>query len=101
MSSLGQAFTNPNTFAPEPSGFSGSEWAARFLGAGAKGLGQGFQNMQQQNSQLRQGGGGMAPVPTSPQPPVDLSATIMPSPGGPGTGQFGSKKQQGNPFYGG
>ena len=106
ISSLGQAVTNPNTYAPDPSGFNGSEWAARFGGAAAKGLGQGMQNMQQQNAMRRQGGGGMAQVPPSPQPPVDLSATIMQNPqgGGPGTGQFGSlKKQQGqgNPFYGG
>lgn len=43
MGQIGQAFSNPNTFAANPQGFNGGEWAARFMGAGAKGLAQGLQ----------------------------------------------------------
>jgi len=82
MGQIGSAMSNPNTFAPDPSGFNKSEWTARFLGAGAKGLGQGMQNQLQANQGSR--GGGTSPIPQA-QP-----ATIMwPS--------FGKN----NNFYGG
>lgn len=71
MGQIAQAATNPNTFAPDPSGFSGSEWATRIGGMGLKGLGQGLQNYGQQNAAMRQGGGGgMMPM-QSGQPMVD------------------------------
>jgi hypothetical protein len=63
---------------------SGSEKGARAAGGAGKGLLQGFSNMQQQNSQMRQPGQAM-PVPMPQQPQVDLSATIG---------------KQRNPFYG-
>lgn len=69
MGQLGAAMSNPNTGAPDPSGFNGSEWAARFMGAGAKGLGQGMQNMGQQQPQ---GGGAQMPIPMPQQPQVNL-----------------------------
>src|ERR1041385_7195877 len=64
-SSLGSAMSNANTFAPDPSGFNGSEWAARFMGGAAKGLGQGLQNQQQMKPQ---GGQAPMPVPMTQQP---------------------------------
>jgi hypothetical protein len=90
MSDMGSAFKNPNTFDQDPSGFSGSEWAARFLGAGAKGLGQGFQNMQQQGQQ-RPMGGGASPIYMPQQPQVDLSAAVGQGPSS--AGQLGYPKQ--------
>lgn len=75
MGQVTSAFSNPNTFAADPSGFSGSEWGARFLGAGAKGLGQGLQNYQQQNAQMRQGGGGMPSAPIPQTPAIQFAST--------------------------
>lgn len=49
---------NPNTFAPEPSGFSGTEWATRIGGMGLKGLGQGLNTYMQQKSQIQNRGAG-------------------------------------------
>jgi hypothetical protein len=64
MGQIADAAQNPNTFAPQPSGFSGAEWATRLGGGALKGLGQGVNNYQQQNAAMRQGsGGGMAPMP--------------------------------------
>jgi len=57
MGQLGSAFGNKNTFAPDPQGFNGSEWAARLMGDAGKGLAQGYSNMQNQNAMMRQGGG--------------------------------------------
>lgn len=70
MGQIAQAASNPNTFQPDPSGFNKSEWATRIGGMGLKGLGQGLQNYQQQNSAMRGGGGGMMPMPSG-QPMVD------------------------------
>jgi hypothetical protein len=47
MGQIGQAMSNPNTGAPDPSGLNGTEWMTRLAGAGAKGLGQGMQNQPQ------------------------------------------------------
>lgn len=67
MGQIAQAASNPNTYAPDPSGFNKSEWGVR-LGAGAaKGLGQGMQNMQQQP---RPQGAGGSPVPQAAQPQI-------------------------------
>lgn len=54
MGQVAQALQNPNTFAPQPSGFNGAEWATRIGGSAMKGLGQGMQNYGQQQ---RPGGG--------------------------------------------
>lgn len=48
---------------------SGGEQAARVGGGAAKGLLSGVQGYQNQNAQMRQGGGGATPLP-SPQAPV-------------------------------
>ena len=111
MGQLGQAFQNPNTFAADPSGFNGSEWAARFMGGAAKGLGQGMQQMTQQNAALRQGGGGGMMPTQATQPSVDLGAAVG-NWGGGGKGGGGAlttaadganpyAKRAQNPFYGG
>lgn len=71
MGQIAAAAGNPNTFAPDPSGFSGSEWATRFMGKGLQGLGKGLQNYQAQNDAMRQGGGGMMPSAPQQQPMVD------------------------------
>src|SRR5207237_6203747 len=76
---------------------SGGEKFARLLGGGAKGLGQGYQNMQQQNSAMRQGGGGGTQIPMPQQPTVDFSQMISPGPQGPGISQPGAKKP--NPYF--
>lgn len=89
MGQIGSAMTNPNTSAPDPSGFSGSEWAARFMGAGAKGLGQGLQNQQQRPV----GPGASSPVPMATQPQVNLPTQGVQM--GPG---IGPQKAQ-NPFF--
>lgn len=63
MGQIGSAMTNPNTMAPDPSGFSGAEWGARLLGGATKGLLQGYSNMQNVNQMQRSAGGGaMAPA---------------------------------------
>lgn len=61
--------------APDPSGFSGSEWAARFIDGAGKGLGQGMQNYQQQNAMMRQGGGGMPSTQTLPGSNLQFGTT--------------------------
>lgn len=100
MGQIGQAFSNPNTFAAQPSGFNGSEWAARFAGTGAKGLGQGLQNQQQQNAAMRQGGGAAPIDPGSGAAPVDMNAfaprNFTP---GPGTGDMTTNTRARNPFF--
>ena len=90
MGQIGSAMTNPNTFAAQPSGFSGAEWATRFMGAGAKGLGQGLQNNMQQRSV---GPGANSPMPMTPQqPPVEFPTQGV---------QMGQSKRANNPmFYG-
>ena len=87
MGQIGSAITNPNTFAPQPSGFNGSEWAARFMGGAAKGLGQGLQN----NMQMRPQGGATTPIPMSAQPQVSLPTE---SP------QLGQSRKPNSLFYG-
>jgi hypothetical protein len=64
MGQIAAAMKNPNTMAPDPSGFSGPEWGTRIAGKGLQGLGQGLQNYSQQNQQLRQPQGGMMPNPS-------------------------------------
>jgi hypothetical protein len=88
MGQIGSAMGNPNTFAPQPSGFSGSEWAARFMGAGAKGLGQGFQNMQQQQQAMRPNAGPQQPGPMQGAPNTIQApdAKNFTAADGPGTG---------------
>lgn len=70
MGQVGQALQNPNTFAPDPSQFNGSEWATRIGGSGLKGLLQGAGNYAQQNQGQRQNGSPMnfASVPSTPTP---------------------------------
>lgn len=65
MGQFGSALSNPNTFAPNPSGFSGSEWAARIAGDAGKGLASGLQQQGQQGQQ--QGGGPPIQTPQAPQ----------------------------------
>lgn len=74
MGQLAQAAKNPNTYAPQPSGFNASEWATRFGAAGLKGLGQDLQNYDQQNANQRLNaaiGGTMQPAQGA--QPVDSS----------------------------
>ncbi|MBV9179875.1 MAG: hypothetical protein JO356_01070 [Acidobacteria bacterium] len=93
MGQVGAAFKNPNTFDADPSGFSGSEWGARFLGGAGKGLLNGFSNMQQQNSQMRQGGGGAMPQVAAAVPSnIQFSAQNF-TPGGSGP------RPTKNPFF--
>ena len=73
MGQIGAAITNPNTFAPEPSGFSGAEWATRIGGMGLKGLGQGLQSYNQENAALRNRAGGGMIQPSQDAGPVDPS----------------------------
>jgi hypothetical protein len=75
MGQFGSALGSKGTYEPEPSGFSGSEWAARLTGMGARGLGQGMQNYMQQNQaiQNRGGGGGMM------QPSMGQESQLFPS----------------------
>ena len=89
------ALGNPVTFQKDPQNFSGSEWAARFLGNGVKGLGQGMQNYQQQNQALRRGGAPMdfASVPSTPTPMYSTENL----PGGPTRNPLA----KGVDFYGG
>lgn len=89
-SSLGSAMTNANTFAPDPSGFNGSEWAARFMGGAAKGAGQGLQNQQQQKPQ----GQPAMPVPMAQQPQVNLPTSGVQGP------QMMDPKRQNSMFFG-
>jgi hypothetical protein len=104
LQNVGSAFGNAATFAPDPSGFSGSEWTARLLGGAGKGLMQGYGNMQQQNQQMRQGGGGAGPV--QPAQPTNIqfaSQNFTPgaAAGAPSAGQLGSDRMKRNPmFYG-
>lgn len=70
MGQVGSAMGNENTFAPDPSGFSGSEWAARIMGGAGKGLAQGYSNYQNQNQALRQGGGSQIQQPSYQGPVV-------------------------------
>lgn len=81
MGQIGSAMSNPNTFAPDPSGFSGSEWAARLAGGAGKGLLQGASNQAQM--QRPQGGGGGFQVPMAQQPQVNLPTGegLMPTQG--------------------
>jgi hypothetical protein len=65
---------NPNVTNPQQAQWGDmdpSEKGARVLAGGTKGLAQGFSNYQQQNSALRQGGGGGAQIPMGGQPQVD------------------------------
>lgn len=103
MGQVGQAFSNPNTFAAQPSGFSGSEWAARFLGAGAKGLGQGLQNQQGMNQQRRpmgqqagglQPSGGGAPQFSAQNLPGSGAGNFTPQDNIPGNSNWGR-----NPYF--
>lgn len=73
MGQMAQAIQNPNTYAPQPSGFNADEWIARAGGMGLKGLGQGLQNYGQQNAQLRQTQGGGMMQPAQGAQPVDSS----------------------------
>ena len=66
---------NPNVANPQQAQWGDldpSEKAARLIAGGTTGLAKGFQNYQNQNAAMRQGGGGMgfAPVQT---PTVDAS----------------------------
>lgn len=93
MGQIGSAMGNKNTFAPDPEGFSGSEWATRIGGGAAKGLMQGYSNMQGQNQQMRQGGGA---------PPVNVAPFMQPDASGNSLipqGQTGDVYQQ--PMSGG
>ena len=76
MGQVGSAMGNPNTFAAEPSGFSGSEWAARLLGGATKGALQGYSNMQNQNSQMRNATQPPMPVPMPQQPQVNIPSGV-------------------------
>ena len=72
MGQIGSAMTNPTTFEAQPKDFSGSDWAARLMGGGLKGLGQGLQRQQPQPQ-----GGGAVPIPMAPQPQVNLPQSPM------------------------
>ena len=91
MGQIGPAVQNPKTFAPQPSGFSGAEWGTRMAGMGLKGLGQGLQNYEGQNAQMRQGGA------TGMMQPAQGAAPVDPSYFQPQNGQQRTR----NPFYGG
>jgi hypothetical protein len=54
MGQVGAALTNPNTFAPQPSGFNGTEMATRGIGDTALGLGKGLANYGQQQQKIQQ-----------------------------------------------
>lgn len=91
MGQVADAAGNPNTFAPDPSGFNGSEWATRFMGGAATGALNGLNQRQNQiNSQrpvqMTQ------PVPMPQQPQVQLPM------GGPGTGDQSSTQAK-NPYF--
>lgn len=60
---------------------SGGEKLTRLGMGAAKGLGQGYQNMQQQNAQMRQGGGGGMPSVPIPQTPAIQFASTNFTPG--------------------
>jgi hypothetical protein len=62
---MGQAFSGMGSSNPDDMGT-----GTKLLEGGTKGLATGFQNMQQQNAQMRQGGGGMMPQ-TQGAPTVD------------------------------
>ena len=75
MGQLGANLGNPNVTDPRqarPQDLSAPEMGARVLAQGTRGLAQGFQNYQGQNSQMRQAGGGPMQMPATP-PPVDPS----------------------------
>lgn len=95
MGQLGAAFSNPNTFAPDPKGFNGSEVAARLMGGAGKGALQGFSDQQNSNRSMPGGGGFSVPMPQQPQ--VNL-------PGMDGSQWRPRLNNQGggpNPFFGG
>jgi hypothetical protein len=95
MGQFGSAMTNPNTSAPDPSGFNGSEWAARFAGGAGKGLLQGAANQSQM--QRPQAGGSGFQVPMAQQPQVNLpQGNFGPATGDPGSGPPQKAK---NPFF--
>jgi hypothetical protein len=71
MSNLGNSNVT-DTRQARPQDLDSSEMGARVLAQGTRGLAQGFQNYQGQNSQMRQGGGGAMQMPGTP-PPVDPS----------------------------
>ncbi len=89
MGQMAQALQNPNTYAPQPSGFNAQEWIARAGGMGLKGLGQGLQNYDQQNSAMRQPQGGGMMQPAQGAQPVDASYFLP------------QQSRKPNPFYGG
>lgn len=86
MGQIGSAMRNSNTFAPDPSGFSGSEMAARFIGGAGKGALQGFSGMEQQKQQ--RGGGGQANPQPFMQPDGPSANSLIPQ------GQVGDVYQQ-------
>ncbi len=70
MGQVGAALTNPNTFAPQPSGFNNTEMAVRGIGDTAAGLGKGlanYGNQQQQIQKNAQGSPQMNPMQFVPQ----------------------------------
>lgn len=86
MGQMGQAFSNPNTFGAQPSGFNGSEWAARFLGNGLQGaLGGLGQKQQPQRMGAQTNAMQYAPQQQAPQ----FSAQNLPG-GGAATGPVGN-----------
>jgi hypothetical protein len=75
MGQMAGNLANPNVTDPRqarPQDLSGGEMGARVLAQGTRGLANGFQNYQQQNSQMRQAGGGQMQMPATPSP-VDSS----------------------------
>lgn len=90
MGQMAQALQNPNTYAPQPSGFNAQEWLARAGAMGVKGLGQGLQNYSQGQQAIQQrGGGGGTMMPAQGAQPVD-SSYFLPQ-----------QSIKPNPFYGG
>src|SRR5436190_30986 len=81
-----------------PADLSGGEKFARLGMGAAKGLGQGMQNYQQQNSMMRQGGAPIAtPVEAYPQAPQFGTGNL---PGGGAPGMMPPRRTN-NAFYGG
>lgn len=90
MGQMAANMGNPNITNPQQAQWGDldpSEKGARIAAGGIGGLAKGFQGYQQQNAQMRQGGGGVQ-IPMGGQQPVDPS-------------YFQPQKRANNPFYGG
>lgn len=96
---------NPNVMDPSQAPWGdldAGEKSSRVIGGAAKGLGQGMQNYQQQNSAMRNPGGGQMPAAAAPDPQAPQFGTgNLPGGGAPGMGNpmMGAVKRN-QMFYG-